>query len=198
MRYIAINTAAPIIELLVVYDDKQQFISLEKVMAAEQLLPAIDRILEEMRLEVKNFDDYVCVVGPGSFTGIRIGVNTVRAFAYSLKKNAYGVTYNRLMAYNTIGGVTTFVDGGNGVCYAAAYNGDETVAEPICIYKKDAEAFKFKYNFSVIADYDMGVSLYTPNGEALKKAAEYAIKNKLGTEPLYIRKPQPERKDSDI
>ena len=69
--------------------------------------------------------------------------------------------------------------------------------EPTCIYKKDAEALLSKYK-SAIADYDMGVSLYTPNGEALKKAAEYAIKNKLGTEPLYIRKPQPERKDSDI
>lgn len=197
MRYIAINTAAPVIELLVVYDDKQHFVSLEKVMAAEQLLPALDEVLCNLGLEINNFDDYVCVVGPGSFTGIRIGVNTVRAFAYSLKKNAYGVTYNRVLAYNTIGEVVTFVDGGNGVCYVAAYNGDETVMEPTCVYKKDAEALLSKYK-SAIADYDMGVSLYTPNGEALKKAAEYAIKNKLGTEPLYIRKPQPERKDSDI
>ena len=39
---------------------------------------------------------------------------------------------------------------------------------------------------------------YVPDGEALLKAAEYAIKNKLSDEPLYIRKAQPDRKEGDI
>lgn len=197
MKYLAINTAGPIIEIAAVCDEKQDYRKLEKVMAAEQLLPAIDEMLDNLGVDLSYFDDFVCVVGPGSFTGIRIGINTVRAFAYALKKNAYGVTYTRVMAYNSnTNGAVAFADGGNGVCYAAVY-GDETI-EPVCIYKKDAKDFADKFSYKAIADYDAGFDLYCPDGEALKKAAEYAIKNKLGTEPLYIRKPQPERKGNDI
>ncbi len=199
MRYLAINTAAPIIEIAVIYDEREEYIKLEKVMAAEQLLPEVDAALDKMGIKLSDLDDFVCVVGPGSFTGIRIGVNTVRALAYALNKNAYGVTYNRVMAYNISGSeVTTIVDGGGDVCYVAVYTGDETVAEPICIYKKDAEDFLKKYG-NGISDFELPCcSVYSPGIGAMKKAAEYAIKNKSGTQPVYIRKPQPDRKGSDI
>lgn len=200
MRYVAINTAGPIIEALAVYDDKSEYIKLEKVMAAEQLLPALDEMIDKMGLKLSDFDDFVCVVGPGSFTGIRIGVNTVRAFAYALRKNVYGVTYNRVLAYNSNDNAkaVTLVDGGSGVCYVAAYDGD-TLAEPICIYKKDAKELCDKYSLAVVADYELdGAEIYRPDGRALKNAAEYAISTGSGTDPLYIRKPQPERKENDI
>ena len=200
MRFIAINTAAPVIEILVVFDQSRKFARLEKVMAAEQLLPALDSLLDQMGKKLADFDHFVCVVGPGSFTGIRIGVNTVRAFAYALGKNAYGVTYNRVMAYNSSGKVLTLVDGGAGVCYVCAFDGDEEVGEPICIYKKDAKSQMDKFSsFKAVADYELdGSEFYLPDGAALEKAACYAINAKLGTQPLYIRKPQPERKENDI
>lgn len=199
MRYLAINTAAPTIEIAVIYDERVEYRKLEKVMAAEQLLPEVDAALDKMGIVLSDLDYFVCVVGPGSFTGIRIGVNTVRAFAYALNKNAYGVTYNRLMAYNISGGSVTFTDGGGDTCYVAVYNGDETIAEPICIYKKDAEGFKKKYDYIGISDFELSYcELYSPNIDNMKKAAEYAIKNKSSTQPVYIRKPQPDRKGSDI
>lgn len=197
MRYIAINTAAPIIEIVACYDEQKKFASMQKVMAAESLLPALDTMLDEMKLGLRDFDYFVCVVGPGSFTGIRIGINTVRTLAYALEKSAYGVTYNRVMAYNISDGCAALVDGGNGVCYAAVYNGDQTIAEPICIYKKDALEFVQKHGFAAISDFDIG-KRYIPDGEALSKAAEYAINNKTGTEAVYIRKPQPDRTGSEI
>lgn len=196
MRFVAINTAGPIIEIAVCHDEKERYSKLDKVMAAEQLLPMLDEMLDEMKLELSDFDDFVCTVGPGSFTGIRIGVNTVRSFAYALNKNAYGVTYNRILAYSNMGRTVTFVDGGGLACYMAIYDGDETVSEPICIYKKDCAQY---IESGAIADFKLeGTKIYDPDGSALIKAARYAINNKLGTDPLYIRKPQPERKGSDI
>ncbi len=198
MRYLAINTAAPIIEIAVVFDEKEMYVTLEKVMAAEQLLPKIDDMLDDMGVTLSEFDDFVCVTGPGSFTGIRIGVNTVRAFAYALGKHAYGVTYDRVMAYNIGGDAVTFTDGGGDACYASAFNGDK-MTEQTCIYKKDARQFAERYGFKAISDFDLPFCVaFTPTASAMRRAAEYAIKNKLGTQPVYIRKPQPDRKESDI
>lgn len=195
MRYIAVNTAAPVMEIAVVSGDKEGYVKLEKTMASECLLPEIDRLLDQLSLNKSDFDAFVCVTGPGSFTGIRIGVNTVRALGYALNKSAFGVTYTRLMAYNINSGLA-LADGGNGVCYVAAYDGDNTVMEPQCIYKKDVPELTARFD-KCVSDFCVGKS-YEPSLTNLKKAAVFAIENKLGTEPLYIRKPQPERKEKDI
>lgn len=200
MRFIAINTAAPVIEIVVVYDEKHIAVRLEKVMAAEQLLPQLDEMLDKMELRVNDFDSFVCVVGPGSFTGIRIGINTVRSFAYALGKEAFGVTYDRVMAYNSSGKVVSVIEGGAGVCYVTAFDGEEIIYEPTCIYKKDLNDFLAKFaGYKVIADYAVDCAIaYEASGQSLVKAAIYAIQNKLGTDPLYIRKAQPDRKENDI
>lgn len=195
MRFVALNTAGPITEVVAVHDDFKRFFKADKGMASERLLCALDDMLIDARLTLSDFDDFVCVVGPGSFTGIRIGINTVRAFAYALGKNAYGVTYDRVIAYSSEGRVTTFIDGGGPACYAAVYDGDETVTKPFCMYKKDCASFG---EGERIADFDMGAKKYEADGESLIKAATLAIKNKWGTDPVYLRKPQPERKEYDI
>lgn len=202
MKFLVINTAAPVIEIATVIGEKVNVRTLQKVMAAEQLLPNIDEMLNEQNLSISDFDQFVCTVGPGSFTGIRIGINTVRTLAYALNKNAYGVTYCKIMSYNSIGGGKTAVviDGGANVCYVAAYDGEVEILQPTCIYKKDVEAFLASYDgFERIADYDLpNAKRYVFGSDAIIKAAKHAIKNESEPEPLYIRKPQPDRKESDI
>lgn len=199
MRYVAINTAGPVIEIAVSYDDMSLYRKLRKVMAAEQLLPQIDEMLSEAGVKLADFDAFVCVVGPGSFTGIRIGVVVARTLGYALGKDVYGVTYNRVMAYNAMcrGRIVTAADGGGGTCYVAATEGDEA-EEAKCIYKKDLPEFARGCE-RVIADFEAeGTIMYSPDGTSLMRAAEYAIENKCGTEPVYIRKPQPDRKGDDL
>ncbi len=193
MKFLAINTAGPIIEAVAVLGDKKSYIKLDKVMASEQLLKNIDKMVCDLGVSLGDFDDFVCVVGPGSFTGIRIGINTVRAFAYALNKNAYGVTYSRVIAYSSVGKITTFIDGGGNACYRAVFDGERSEEADECIYKKDAV-----FSGECIADFNLGVKKYEGDCEALVKAARYAIEHKGGTEPVYIRKPQPERKENDI
>lgn len=196
MKFIAVNTASPVMEIVVALENEFFTETAVKVMTEEQLLPLIEKILLEKNLKLSDFDDFVCVVGPGSFTGIRIGVNTIRAFAYALRKNAYGVTYNRVMAYTYSGEVTTIVDGGGDVCYVAKYDGEKELTAPKCIYKKDVDAL-IHGKKQVVSDCGFGTN-FVFDGSALLKAAMYAINNKLGSDPIYIRKPQPERKESDI
>jgi tRNA threonylcarbamoyladenosine biosynthesis protein TsaB len=50
---------------------------------SERLLPAIQFLLESNELKIQDVSGFAVAVGPGSFTGIRIGLGTVKSFAYS-------------------------------------------------------------------------------------------------------------------
>lgn len=53
---------------------------------SESLLPAIHFLLKSKRLNIKDVDGYALSVGPGSFTGIRIGLSTVKSFSWASGK----------------------------------------------------------------------------------------------------------------
>ena len=53
---------------------------------SERLLPAIQFLLESNDLAIQDVEGYAVAVGPGSFTGIRIGMSTIKSFAYSSGK----------------------------------------------------------------------------------------------------------------
>jgi len=53
---------------------------------SERLLPAIHYILETQGLEIRDIDAFALAVGPGSFTGVRIGVSTIKSLALASGK----------------------------------------------------------------------------------------------------------------
>lgn len=53
---------------------------------SEMLVPAIERILKDTGFEYKDIDKFAVSTGPGSFTGIRVGMTAVKTFAQSLGK----------------------------------------------------------------------------------------------------------------
>lgn len=69
---------------------------------SERIMPVIAQTLEESNLKLSDIDLIVCDKGPGSFTGIRIGVATVMSFIDSLKIPAIGITSLESLAYNVL------------------------------------------------------------------------------------------------
>jgi tRNA threonylcarbamoyladenosine biosynthesis protein TsaB len=53
---------------------------------SERLLPAIQFLLDSNDLSIQDVEGFAVAVGPGSFTGIRIGLSTIKSFAYSSGK----------------------------------------------------------------------------------------------------------------
>ncbi len=53
---------------------------------SERLLPSIDFLMRSLGLQMKDIEGLALAVGPGSFTGIRIGMSTVKAFSYAFQK----------------------------------------------------------------------------------------------------------------
>lgn len=67
---------------------------------SENLVPMIKEVLENLDLKVEDIDLYGVAIGPGSFTGLRIGVATVKALAHVFDKPVVGVSTLEALAYN--------------------------------------------------------------------------------------------------
>lgn len=67
---------------------------------SERLVPMIDEILSGLDLKISDIDLYGVAIGPGSFTGLRIGVATIKAFAHMFDKQVVGVSTLEALAFN--------------------------------------------------------------------------------------------------
>lgn len=65
---------------------------------SETLMPAIDQIFKQSHISPKEIDRVVVAQGPGSYTGLRIGVTTAKTLAYSLEKELVGVSSLAVLA----------------------------------------------------------------------------------------------------
>ena len=90
---------------------------------SENLMPMIEKAFQKTNLSLKDIDLLVCDKGPGSFTGIRIGVATIKAFHDSLNIPYIGITSLESLAYNikTQGLICSILDCKNDNCYFALY-----------------------------------------------------------------------------
>jgi len=64
------------------------------------LLPSIDHLIKLAGIRMADIDLYACTVGPGSFTGLRIGASTVKGFAMATGKPIAGVSALEALALN--------------------------------------------------------------------------------------------------
>ena len=78
----------------------QQEISNE-VTHSEKLLPLIHETLKQVNLTLKDISLLACINGPGSFTGIRIGLATIKAFAQVENLPIYSMSSLEAIAYST-------------------------------------------------------------------------------------------------
>lgn len=65
---------------------------------SEKLLPLTDELLKENKVKLNDITTLACTLGPGSFTGVRIGIATVKALAKVLNINIHGATSLNLLA----------------------------------------------------------------------------------------------------
>ncbi|MEG1442417.1 MAG: tRNA (adenosine(37)-N6)-threonylcarbamoyltransferase complex dimerization subunit type 1 TsaB [Oscillospiraceae bacterium] len=67
---------------------------------SQKMMPQIAAMLEMAEVDISDVDAFAVAVGPGSFTGVRIGVATAKAFAQATKKPCVPVSTLHALAYN--------------------------------------------------------------------------------------------------
>ena len=88
------------------------------------LLPAVERVLEKARCRMTEVDAYGVAAGPGSFTGVRVGLTTVKAWAEVYRKPVGAVSRLEAIACQAWGGteyVAAFDDARRGQVFGAVY-----------------------------------------------------------------------------
>ena len=96
MRILALDTALPAVSVCVFDAEQQQLLANESTSMqrghAEALMPAIARVIAQVEGGFASLDRVAVTVGPGSFTGIRIGVAAARGIALACGIEAVGVS----------------------------------------------------------------------------------------------------------
>ena len=92
MKRLIINTANDELDIVLQIEEKIFFkTNNSRMHHNETMLPLIDELLKENEIDIRDIDEFGVVIGPGSFTGIRVGVATVKAFRDSINAVAKGV-----------------------------------------------------------------------------------------------------------
>lgn len=73
---------------------------------SEKLLPLVDELLKENNVSLKDIGKLATTLGPGSFTGVRIGIATVKALAKVLNADIIGATSLKLLALEKLNNVS--------------------------------------------------------------------------------------------
>lgn len=74
-----------------------------KLTHSQVILPMVKRLLSDAGKEMSDVDGFCAVSGPGSYTGLRIGIAAVKAICFGLDKKCAGVSALESLAYNFCG-----------------------------------------------------------------------------------------------
>ncbi|HVH04841.1 MAG TPA: tRNA (adenosine(37)-N6)-threonylcarbamoyltransferase complex dimerization subunit type 1 TsaB [Myxococcota bacterium] len=112
---------------------------------SERLLPGIDALLARTGTPLGAIAAFAVSVGPGSFTGLRVGIATVKGLAFASGRRVAAVPTLAALAHAGADGrapVAALLDARRGEVYAAVYGADgamllaETVAKPAALAER--------------------------------------------------------------
>lgn len=130
MNILAIDTSNEILGVAIQKDGKvvaEKMTNIKKDHSS-RLMPAIVRLMEHVGMNPDQLNQIVVGRGPGSYTGVRIGVTTAKALAWSLEIPIIPVSSLRALAYNGMyfnGYIWTFFNARRNAMFAALYKYEE-------------------------------------------------------------------------
>lgn len=134
MLVLAADTSLPILSVALVNDGVLVgALALEgRGSRNEKLLPAIDWLLSENGVDRRTLDLLAITRGPGSFTGVRIGLATMQGLALALGRSVCAMSTHEAAAFGEPGRAAIVDDAGRGESYVSWFDdGRETLAPHI-------------------------------------------------------------------
>jgi len=134
MNILAMDTSSLTATVAVLTDEKLlgEFSVSNKLTHSQTIMPMTDTLLKTASMKISDIDVFAVSVGPGSFTGLRIGMATAKTFAQALNKPIIGISSLEAVAQNfsfTDDIICPIMDARRNEVYNALYkNGRETVS----------------------------------------------------------------------
>ena len=100
MKLLAVDTSGPVCGVAILTEDgiRHECAVMNHKTHSVNLLPMIDNAFQSTGLTIQDMDRLAVVVGPGSFTGVRLGVSTVKGLAHGAGKPCVAVNALEAMA----------------------------------------------------------------------------------------------------
>ncbi|GEP11979.1 tRNA (adenosine(37)-N6)-threonylcarbamoyltransferase complex dimerization subunit type 1 TsaB [Methylobacterium gnaphalii] len=139
VRILAIDTALDACSACVATDESEALLGEESMTLArghaEALLPLVERVMARVEGGFESLDRVAVTVGPGSYTGLRVGLSAARAIGLAAKIPVVGVTTLSALlapqlALQTEGLVVAAIDARHGAVYLQAISATAGVAVP--------------------------------------------------------------------
>jgi tRNA threonylcarbamoyladenosine biosynthesis protein TsaB len=112
----------------------------------EKLLPAVDWLLAENGVDRREVELFAVTRGPGSFTGVRIGLATFQGLALVLGRPVCAMSTHEAIAYGEAGRVSVVDDAGRGELYVSTFeDGREIVAPHLAQTADDGRILRVGY-----------------------------------------------------
>lgn len=131
MRVFAIDTSTMVATACILEDEQVlcEYSLSHKWTHSKKLMPMILNMFLSCELTPKDIDVFSCAIGPGSFTGLRIGAATIKGFAQAEGKDVLGIPTLDALAYNLFGYsgyICPILDAQQGMVYSAIYKWEES------------------------------------------------------------------------
>ena len=197
MNYLAVDTSGAHLTVIVIKNEEVfcTFLPDGNLKHSITMMPEVENLLIKANLNISEIDVFSAVIGPGSFTGIRIGVSAIKAFAYAFNKPVIPVTSFDVLAYNKRNGKRlAVIDAMHDNFYVAGYNDDNVTLPPSFITKN--ELINLSYEYEVLSSLEIDGVKHTI--VSLNEGYITALKSLNNTNdieslvPLYVRKSQAE------
>ena len=141
------------------------------------LMPSIAKVIDN-----ELFDEILVINGPGSFTGVRLGVTVAKTLAYTMNKKIKAISFLDAMHTNTDKDICAFSDG-NGY-YIKDFKTDEIM------YLKNKEYTEYKENKNIETDVSIDYKKLLDYSKSIDYINPHAVN------PIYIKKIGVEENDS--
>ncbi len=188
MKYLLIDTTTSYVTVSILNDDVEIYNYHEKILndMSSKILPIIDDGLKKSNLSINDIDKIFVCNGPGSFTGIRIGVTIAKTIALFLKKKIVPISSLELMSTTKTDKefLIPMIDARRENVFAGVYDTELNVVvddklislQDLCKYPKD------KYEF--ISYDELSIDTITPRLDIPKIIRKH--KNDEGLNPHTV------------
>ena len=212
MKILALDTSGNVASAAIIDEGKLicESILNHKKTHSEKIMPMIDALLSDSETDISEIDLFAAAIGPGSFTGLRIGVATAKALAHATGKGVLGICTLEGLAYNLFGAdglVCTIMDARRDQVYKE-HIAPRALAIDECISELEGEKRVYFLGDAVplfrekIKEELKDAAIFAPAAALMQRASSVASAAYQRREqalsysellPFYIRKSQAER-----
>lgn len=202
MKYLFIDTSTTFINIAIIEDGNilfNHFENVEKDMS-NKIIPIIDEGFKKCSLNLKDLNKIFVVNGPGSFTGVRIGVTVAKTIAWALNIDVFPISSLELLATTKTSKKyqVPMIDARRGNVYAGIYNQELINIFPDQLISYEQLSKKLGENYEQISyDFD---NMIKPKCDILRiihKHLEDKPINPHLLNPNYLKLTEAEEKLND-